>query len=377
MKKTLSVLLLFSGVFLSCQQDGIWVDDAMGDRSIYLSATIENTVRSRAPYQLNSPTMDKPLWVDVWASTTPFSFPNPIPPKDGKGANGEVALHTQAKFTAWKEQLLNAAVYPKRDGTPVFFVGLHPQGWTSSDGKRASYTFTGREDVMFAPQIFGEYAENIEVATWPTFTFKHLLTWLRVEMVAENEDISKAWGKIKKLTVKSQQGVVVGLDNYATGYSVSGVSDEEAFNAAHDVTFTGEAVDMSFYKTDTDDAFEFSDEDGYTLQGPYGNDNIYDKVEEVAYVLCAPVAATATDATDNTKPTSEYVLSVTTDKRKVDIKVDLQLASGTPFEGSTMGRQFTVLLRFKLGNNVSTTAIATDWVNGGLGNGEFIEGDIQ
>jgi len=32
-----------------------------------------------------------------------------------------------------------------------------------------------------------------------------------------------------------------------------------------------------------------------------------------------------------------------------------------------------LLLRFKMGDNISVSAVATDWVNGGIGTGEFDE----
>lgn len=360
MKKGLYILFCFCSISFACQQEEAVVDNAM-DRSIYLAATIENTLQSRTPYLLSAPTIDKPLWADVLASTTAFMFKN----EDKNGSDGTVALHTKAKFTAGKEQLLNAAVYPKKDGnTPVYFVGLHPQTWTvASDGTSASYTFSGKEDVMFAPQIYGKYAANLNAATWPTFTFKHLLTWIRIQMVAENEDISAAWGKITGLTIKSQKGITVQLKNFAENYDVT---DAAQFNADTDVNFTGDAVPLSFFKTDTDNVFPGTD--GYQLNGPYGDEDIYDEVEEVAYSLCAPVKATAENK-------SEYTLTVTTAKRTIDVEVDLLTADNTPFVGSTINHQFTILLRFKLGNNISVTAQATDWVNGGLGNGEFKEQD--
>ena len=49
--------------------------------------------------------------------------------------------------------------------------------------------------------------------------------------------------------------------------------------------------------------------------------------------------------------------------------------ANTPFEGSTMGRQFTILLKFKMGNNISATATVDDWQIGGLGIGDINEND--
>lgn len=335
-----SVLLGLS----ACQNDEPGAGNET-DRRIYLSAKVENTtVQSRTPYLLHEPDAANPLEVDVWASTVSGSFPDQD--KDGTGTDNVVALHTTAKFTAGKEQLLDKAVYPNDGNTEVYFVGFHPKGAWSGSETSVSCNFTGKEDVMFAPQVSGKYADK----AWPTFIFRHLLTWLRIEMVADSEAVRDAWGKVKKLTVKSPQQVTVDLSKQ---YSSS------------DVSFTSE-VPLQFYKTDTD--VPFAD---YTLKGPqYATDDdaTLKFAEEVAYVLCAPVTADEAN--------KEYILTIETENRTVDVAVDLNKADNTtPFKGHTMNYQFTILLRFKLGSNILVTAKATDWVNGGLGNGDFEEDD--
>lgn len=324
-------------------------------RNIYLQAAVENTLSAstRAPFVLLAPDPANPLKAAVWASTTEYEF------KDGheNGADNVVSMHTTANFTNGSEQLLNDAVYPAKEGTPVFFVGMHPEnGWsTPADpdpkaGKTATKTFNGSEDVMFAPQISGQYAENVE--EWPTFKFRHLLTWLRVTVKADGEAVSAAWGKLKSLKIKSKNTVTVDLGREY---------------AADCVTFDGD-TELDFYKTGTDAVFLNKDDESTWYALPD------DAAEEVAYVLCAPVQATAYDPYEYEQnnvevKTSEYTLIVETENRSVDVPVDLQNAESSCFAGSTMRHEFLVNLNFKMGNNIAVSAAVTDWVTGGLAAG--------
>lgn len=365
MKKTMryiTMLCAAAGVALlpSCKEERMEADtDA--DRRIYLRAMVEGTTATtRVPYILTAPDRNNPLNVAVWASTTQHVFTH----TDGaNGKDGTVALHTTANFTNGSEQLLNEAVYPKAtSGTAstVYFVGLHPQtGWTTTDGQTAiSTVINGKTDVMFAPQISGTYGGNTTGDKWPTFKFHHLLTWLRIQMVAESDDVRGAWGKVTDLTIQSKTQVSIDL------------SKGEA-NIADAATFSGDETDLPFYHKDTND--EFLKEEYYELKAPYGDENMYDKVEEVAYVLCAPVEATAAD-TDGTR-TTEYTLTVKTENRPegVTVNVDLMDGADSYFDENTRNHQFVLLLKFKMGDNISVMAQPVDWVTGGLGSGEMNE----
>lgn len=345
-------------IFLfSCREEeaDICTDSA---QRIYLRATVENTILlSRAPFSLLEPNEDNPLEVAVWASTTSKKFEH----VDGaNGTNGTVALHTTARFTAGSEQLLDAAVYPKDNagGTKtVYFVGMHPQGgWTdnATAGETASKTFNGSEDVMFAPQEEGVYGGNVDKEKWPTFKFKHLLTWLRVKVKADSEIVSEAWGKLKSLKVKSSNGNTVTIDlskEYSSVYNPGALENCVTFSS-------GDGVTLDFYKTGTNNAFQ---NESYPL--PYK-----DKFEEVAYVLCAPVIATEHEELDVVK-TNEYTLLVETEHRTVEVPVDLKKGESTCFEGSTMNYQFILNLNFKMGNNIVVTVSVDDWELGGISNG--------
>ena len=218
---------LLASSLTACQQDLLNVEQTDEDASrIYLSAGIDNSESTRAPYYptngngavLNAPTLEHPLNVSVWASTEEGVYPN----SGYNGSNGTVAIHTDAHFQSADPQLLGEAIYPKaqgQDGTAktVYFVGLHPfsDSWTTTNDKDAQFTFNGMEDVMFAPQISGTYGTAFEQS--PQFQFYHLLTWLRIEMVADmdedsviiREKVSDAWGKIESLTITSKNMVTI------------------------------------------------------------------------------------------------------------------------------------------------------------------------
>lgn len=358
---------------VACMEDKSELDSAEEEAGrIYLSAGIGETVMTRAPYlpqdesgqTLHVPTTDNPLDVSVWASTTTNVFPN----SGLNGSNGYVAIHTHAHFQSGDPQLLGEAVYPKGQN-PVYFVGLHPQSvadskWTTTDTNHthAQYTFTGKEDVMFAPQISGYY--NLAYASSPTFHFHHLLTLLRIKMVAdvEENDIEKkeavrdAWGKITNLTISSKNKVIVDLSSDSTG-----------------VVFEN-PTDMSLYKTGTDEVFPKAE-----------GDFIPTTEMDVAYVMCAPVmAAYKDDLGEELVP--EYTLHIRTVNRELDIPIDLKWNSGTEeasyFTGTTMGRQFSLLLNFKMGNIISVAAEISlqghsDWFTHGTGTEDLTEGDLS
>lgn len=345
----ISAIAFCGMLFVSCSSDDE-LSDAADGKDIKLCATVENTTLTRSAYLLSKPDRDHPLKAAVWASTTSGRYLNSG--LDGSGEEGEVSMFTTANFTDGEEQLLDDAVYPK-NSKQVFFIGLHPGvGWQSSrnEGNLAVYTFSGYEDVMFAPEISGQYGVNIDKDTWPTFKFRHLLTWLRVCVKADSEIVSEAWGKLKSMKIKSFNTVSVELDRTFDSSTCLNYSRSDLDNE----TF------LDFYKTGTDNKFldvNLSDT-WFTL--PYeGNP------QEVAYVLCAPVIATDISP-NNGEKTAEYTLFIETEKRTVEVPVDLMKGESC-FVGDTRCNQFILNLTFKMGSNVAVTTSVTDWKAGGMG----------
>lgn len=374
---------------VSCTNEDLRTELTDEGSRIYLSAGIAEPVSSRTPYHptdgtgnaLNAPTSDHPLNVSVWASTTAGYYPD----NDLNGSTGTVETHTQAHFQSGTPQLLGEAIYPKAEDNSiktVYFVGLHPQStnWTPSDDKKsANLIFTGKEDVMWAPQISGTYGTEFDAS--PQFHFYHLLTWLRVEMVADKDendvlkkdDVADAWGLIKSMTISSTNQVGIDLTK----------NDDEVnkVNLHNQVTFGSSPTSLKFYHTGTDDAFDYpvdEDDKGYRIPN---------EQTEVAYVMCAPVIAAyqhLVDGKEVLKP--EYTLHIKTEKRELDIPIDLKVNADvletSYFTRNTMGNQFTVVLNFKMGNVISVSAkielaADTDWYTHGTGTSDVKEGDLD
>lgn len=389
MRRIIHISLLIC--LISCQQNGL--DAVQVGAPIYVAASVGGSTMTKAPYMpmdnqghmVETPSPEHPLKTDVWGSTTSYIFTEEFydqektRPWDGSDESGKVAIHTDATFQSGDPQLLRAAIYNKNTKPTVYFVAFSPisQGaekWVASeDGKSASFVFSGNDDVMFAPQVQGTYATDYSKS--PVLSYRHLLTWLRVEMQAESKEVSDSWGAIKSMTIRSNSNVKIDLQKEA--YNNDGTYNFE------NVVFS-EETDLNFYKTIEEESYDgaqvtmkkkFTDEVFTDIKVPYL------KKEELAYVLCAPVVGTDKKVVDGEEiDAEEYVITISTDKRNVAIPVDLRhMVSGVvqPFLGSTRCMQFTLSLNFKMGNTIYLTSSVQDWKVGGLVVGNIGDGNIQ
>lgn len=307
---------------------------------VRLSAVMDDGMESRAPYMPTVPTPSSPLNAYIMASTTDDgSYPDSD--IDGTQAGGDVAVHTKATFQSGSSQLITGVYYNAISKPTVCFVAMHPwEGWMmADDDTKASFTFDGSDDVMFAPKTTGSY--NSTPA--PSLHFSHLLTLLKISISAENETVAQAWGPIKEMTIKSRNGVTVDL-------------------ASNEISFTDPLTTLPFYYTGTDS--EFPD--------PGNGFSMKTTPEEVAYVLCEPVEAFATDPYGSNRLT-EYTISIESEHRNVDLGVDLMDGADTYFEGDTRGKMFTLNLSFMMGNTIAIATRITDWQTGGIGVGNVTE----
>ena len=389
MRRIIHISLLIC--LISCQQNGL--DAVQVGAPIYVAASVGGSTMTKAPYMpmdnqghmVETPSPEHPLKTDVWGSTNSYIFTEEFydqektRPWDGSDESGKVAIHTDATFQSGDPQLLRAAIYNKNTKPTVYFVAFSPisQGaekWVASeDGKSASFVFSGNDDVMFAPQVQGTYATDYSKS--PVLSYRHLLTWLRVEMQAESKEVSDSWGAIKSMTIRSNSNVKIDLQKEA--YNNDGTYNFE------NVVFS-EETDLNFYKTIEEESYDgaqvtmkkkFTDEVFTDIKVPYL------KKEELAYVLCAPVVGTDKKVVDGEEiDAEEYVITISTDKRNVAIPVDLRhMVSGVvqPFLGSTRCMQFTLSLNFKMGNTIYLTSSVQDWKVGGLVVGNIGDGNIQ
>ncbi|MBP3350527.1 MAG: fimbrillin family protein [Bacteroidaceae bacterium] len=332
----------------ACDKDDLLQQDS-DNGEFYLRATVENQVVTRAPYTLTAPTTEQPLLATVYASTYTNAFPNLG--ENGQGGSEKVAIHTTANFQNSGPQLLNGPIYPKKsNGDPydVNFVAFYPQTpWTAqADGTKTEFTFDGSQDVMFAPSIVGKYG-----SVYPTISFKHLLTWLRISVMAESEDVSIAWGKITNLKIKSKNRVIVDLS----------LTDDDVTQL---VTYDNDTP-MPFYATGSNNTI-FPDVSGYTLP--------YDKFHEVAYVLCSPVVSPVIEVVDGVDTeVGEFLLYLETEKRNAVLPVYLYKDALNRFSGSTRAHRFDIKLLFHMGSSVSASGAVVDWFTGGIGYGGLDE----
>ena len=365
------VLALCLSAFLASCEKGTYI--VREGQPIYLSVSLPYTVETKVPFEASAPTTSNPLNVDVWASTKPAEYKD-----EGKdGSQGEVAIHTHGHFQSAEPQLLSQAIYPtpktvdgKLTADPVYFVSMYPQGWSNPDNSQgqkdanaATRTFTGCEDLMFAPQVFGAYDledQGLVVNASPVLKFEHLLTRITVKIGAELEegesiqDLRDAWGNIMGLKIQSynKAGDYVEIMNKVT----LDLSEGDEFSYDTDVTFAGQKEgSMGFFEIDTDKSFPES-EAGYVLT---------QKLESVAYVMCAPVIAA--------EDSHEYVITVTTENRgEHELKMDIQKTAGSEAGlGTTRGNHFNVTLKFKKGRTIATSVEVAEWKNGGYGLGNL------
>lgn len=362
-------LYIFCGLLTllaSCQKSGF---DISQGQPIYLSACLNSDPSTKTPFEGTAPSTSNPLNVAVWASTTAQLYKNDG--KDGSATHEhQVAIHTQGRFQSGAPQLLSQAIYPpprqnasgSYTADPVYFVAMHPQNsWTTTNGTQASFIFKGCEDVMFAPEVSGAYdtKEQTQVVTEsPVLSFEHLLTRITVKMgivLAEGEnlqDVQEAWGKITALKIQTynKDGYGINLNKVSID-----LSQGSKFSYDNHIAFSGQQdSSMDFYTLGTDNTFP--GKNGYLLS---------EQIDSVAYVMCAPVIATAED--------HEYIIIVETENRGVqELKLDLQkTATSAEGLGSTRGNHFLATLKFKKGRAIAMEAVVTEWKNGGLGIGDI------
>lgn len=380
---------------IACQQNGL--DTPQTGAPVYLAATVGDDVQTKAPYMpknnqgqmVETPSPEYPLHTDVWGSTDPYIFVEEFydqentRPCDGSAEDGKVAIHTDATFQSSDPQLLRAAIYNQDTKPTVYFVAFSPmsQGterWVAAyGGQSASFVFSGNDDVMFAPQVEGTYAQ--EFSKSPLLHFRHLLTWLRLEFRAESKEVSDSWGSITSMTIRSRNKVTVALSekSYQTDPSTLAISYD--FDGADNIVFDPEEVNMNFYKVIEEDSYAGSQvtvvkkyTDDIFPQGSENNLIPYLQTEELAYVLCAPATGQGKIVVGGEDVDShEYYIDLVTEKRTVSIPIDLRVfndvtGKAEPFLGSSRGLQFTITLNFKMGNTVYVACSANDWKVGGL-----------
>lgn len=89
--------------------------------------------------------------------------------------------------------------YYPADGKDIYMVGIAPRPTGTISNGTIDYTITGEQDIMFANEISGSKTKNGKADK--ELAFEHLLTQLKIKVIAENQEAINAWGTITSIDV--------------------------------------------------------------------------------------------------------------------------------------------------------------------------------
>ena len=247
---------------------------------------------------------------------------------------------TAAGFVSSADWTTPAPKYYDADASkPVYMCGLYPHDvWRTTLSTTAAATIDGKSDLMAAKEVASTKLDVQSGGTIKTLDFKHLLTKLDIELMAENADAKESWGAVTSLVLSK-----AGTAEPANTATVT-LSDGTA-------TFSG-AADTKCYKTDDAEISATS-----KLELPVSPS----KAE--AYTLCQPVNAST--------GSGHYTLEVTTENHTSAYGIPLTISYNADFSGdksSTAGQAFTVTLTFK-SSTIQAKATVAEWEDAGTATG--------
>lgn len=276
-------------------------------------------------YDETVPSENRPLSADVWFSTEPGFYPGTQVVNE---PGNDIDVHRQIKYmdgsSTYPEPVDNVYLqYPLDESKPVYCVGFYPQdAWSvSDDGQHATATVNGKDDLMFAAQIDGK-KEGGDFLSSKQQVYRHLQTWIKVSVHADESISPQAWGKITKIRVRSKENMTVTLGNTTDGAPFCG----------------GDDTWITAYEADAEGGHAFST-----------------AVEEIGSVFVTPVTGT------EGSPAECYV-EVTTEKvpRKV-ATIQMLDYEGHPYHGNTIGKLFVLIISLKTPVIIEGTATLTPW----------------
>lgn len=176
-------------------------------RSIVLSASvepsfIEGTIESKADGDADSGT-DALLWFsyDVGSYSDAPASPQNLPCVTVVNYEGQAPADIRHDGQHLLYPIPADPNYAEV-GDNVYCVGFSPcTGWGNPDASAVSsacHVINGREDLMFADQMVGSYSKNFGIQT-----FRHLLTWVKINMNTTSLKAASVWGDIESLEVVS------------------------------------------------------------------------------------------------------------------------------------------------------------------------------
>lgn len=349
MKMKSVFMLMAAAVLVSCSKSEI-EPAVIGSDEITLGSSILNTnVSSRAPYEATTITAADSLVARVLANVAGTFTGTHY-------CNGTMTFKSAAAATYNKP--VTSGNYDFSGvgvSTPLYLCGLYPAaGWdVTTEAGKASLIFTGKEDVMFAPQVTTT-ATLVGGGTYGNLAFGHNLTLMKVAFK----------GDADARTAKTR---VVGMK--LTKVNGSTITNKVLLDLASTTTtpiapvYSGAATTFNCYKLGSDSIAFVGTPTGSAAHTVLENTT----GTQQAYVIAPPVTASATAGTYEYTFTVDYEVEVggSFTSRTAVIDVDLMNTTGsTAFAASTVGNAFNLTFNF-IGRQITATATVTAWTLGG------------
>lgn len=375
MKKSFLPLLALI-TMASCTQNDIdqkISEDAQSE--IKLSTSVGSVAQTRTSYDLAAPTAVASFEAAVLVSklANVYSTANLL-----NAAASKVIFTDATTPTGFNDGTNPASVYYPADGTNVYLLGLYPYGkavtttpaageWLiGGAGTNAQFTFTGKEDVMYAPEIKSDKAQAKTATNYADtkLTFQHLLTKLIVK--AKGDGAAKtAFGEIKDITLVGVSASVA-TANIGNKVKIELATDATLATPAT-VSFSGTEASFPFYAydvtttpatpTQTNAVFASLTSSTTPKHFDIPDATTYANGQEIAYSLVQPIA-------NVTAGSVAYLLNIKTANGEVNgftVPVKLKDAASNDFTGSTVSKTFVVQLTFTAAEIKSIVAVG-QWV---------------
>lgn len=315
-----NIIIVAVLLFVSCNND---IETFPFDNhEISLSATVADMAVTRAGYAGNGNGVytgesATNLKAAIWFSNTIGEFPQ----NNAPSAPTYIPCRTSITYGAnpipvYPINMSQPLTYPVGTSPdPVYCVGLHPaDGWESENGNIATRDIDGNSDIMLAEQIMGKWDSPLA-----TQQYKHLLTWLDLEMRATSAEAIEQWGKVKKVSVISPNSEV------QIQFSKSADANGNIGNST--ISYIGSEKEL----------VALDDDSGVKLDFAYKN---------AGSLLCAPAKS--------------YKLHIVTEHRTKDVEVTLKTEDYNDITDAK-GKLFIINLYFTPYNDIDATCSLVPW----------------
>ena len=318
----LFVIILSVLAIAACEKN---TEEYIGiERTISLSADVASVDTSRSAFKgTSTKDMEASVWFSnvcgTYTNNTNPQAPNYLPYRATvKYLDGPTTVYVDPQNRNYPLS------YPVERNSSAYCVGLYPaNGWESSNGTVASHTIDGTSDIMLAEQLEGSW-EN----PFTTQTYRHLLTWFKIEARVADVEAASQWGNITQICVTNPHNTVkITFDK----------EKDSSGNYESTIEYTG----------GTNELYALNDSMGTPLSV---------NAKTVGELLCAPSASLQLKIT-----TKSAVREMTS-----SINVDLYDENGikltaNDYLSKTVGKLFIINLYFKSYEDIDAVCSLIPW----------------